>query len=948
MAQTGNRSRRTKVSAAEKRRADLLEGAERRRVEIATELESSQQVLTRARAFTRKYDGVTVERAESQSFWNDLLSVFGIDRRAVGAEYERPARRRDTGGSGRIDVLWPGVLLAEHKSAGKDFDSAMAQADAYELAENDRPRLTMVCDFRRFRLRDNHTGRSTEFPLSTFPDNLGWFGPLVHDELTDLATQRPVDVQAAERMADLHDEIKAAGYVGHDLRVLMTRVLFCFFADDARIWPHGKFDSYMRSAPPAFAGAALAQLFTVLNTPPALRSTMIPESLKVFPYVNGGLFAENLPVSNLNEDLLETLIATSEDVDWAAVSPAVFGAMFQGVMDGVERHDLGAHYTSEENILRVIEPLFLDELYQEVEDAMTIPALERIWQRIATLRFLDPAAGCGNFLVVAYRELRRVERHLMAKIRDLAKLDTRYHQRYPWAVGQRYLDSSAATRLSVSQFYGIEIDEWPAKIAQVAMWLTDHLANMELEEQFGGQQTRLPLVDTAHINVGNALRLDWNELLGDNRADYVFGNPPFLGHKERDRSQNDDMALVWGKTKNSGALDYVSCWFKKAADYINTTTGRVAFVSTNSISQGEQPAVLWRYLYDHDMHTDFAHRPFSWTNEARVKAAVHVVITGFSQGKKSKKKPLWSYPDIYSTGVRSDVATINAYLVAGEEILVSNRRSPLSPGAQPMSFGSMANDDGNLIVKAADLEAVLNDPIAAKYLRRYVGSKEVINGLERYCLWLEEASPSDLRASRIIVERVNANRLYRESSRRLPTVALAGIPALFGEIRQPTSDYVALPRTSSRNRHYVPLLFLPADVIASDQLLTVDGGTPYTFGVLQSRVFQLWNATVSGRYKSDPRPSAEVTYNNFPWPDDQSKVSAVEAAVKEILQKRAAYPEATLADLYGYGSMPAELLKAHRDLDRVVLRQYGLRPSISDEDLLAVLFERYRLLRDSY
>lgn len=934
------------VSAAEKRRTEILARAEQRRHQIAVELDTSQEVLAKARAFTRKYDGISVERAESQSFWNDLLSVFGIDRRAVGAEFERVTKRTDTGGTGRIDVFWPNVLLAEHKSLGRDFASALAQADAYEIAEPERPRLTVVCDFARFLVRDNHTGRSTEFALNEFPDKLGWFGPLVHDELTELAVQRPVDVKAAEKMADLHDELRAAGYTGHALRVLMTRLLFCFFADDARIWAHGKLDAYLRSAPPQFAGAALAQLFEVLNTPLAKRSGMLDPALAAFPYVNGGLFAESLPISNLSPALLEALISTSEDVDWAVVSPAVFGAMFQGVMDDVERHDLGAHYTSEENILRLIEPLFLDGVYQAIEDATSVPALEKVWQRMASMRFLDPAAGCGNFLVVSYRELRRAERHLMDKLRSLASDDKRYSEKYPWVSGQRYLDTSAATRLSVEQFFGIEIDEWPAQIAQVAMWLTDHLANMELEEQFGGYQTRLPLVDTAHITVGNSLRLDWREVLGDERVTHIIGNPPFIGRHMRHSAQNDDMKMIWGKTRGAGNIDYVTCWFKKAADFIEGTDIRVAFVSTNSISQGEQPPVLWGYMYSKGVHIDFAHQSFNWTNEARGKAAVHVVITGFSHGEKAGKKPLWVYPDINKPGVKHLVDVINPYLAGAAEVLIESRSKPLVPNAQKMRFGSMPHDGGFLLLSPEEAEEVRHtDPVAAKYLHPLIGAVELIQSKERWCLWLGGAEPQEVRNSRVIQERAAQVRAARLGSPDPSAVAAAATPTLFKYNRQPKARYLAVPSVSSERRAYLPLDFREPTVIASNLLLTIDEATLTTFGVMASRVFTAWNRAVSGRLKSDCRISAEVTYNNFPWPEftaDQS--AAVETAAQGVLDARAAHPDASLADLYDPLAMPPDLVKAHRELDRVLLAVMGLKPSVTDAEILAVLFERYRKL----
>jgi hypothetical protein len=931
-----------RITAAERRRADLLERAEKRRHEIAVALDSSQEVLARARAFTRKYEGVTAERAEAQSFWNDLLAVFEINRRAVGALFDHPARRVDTGGNGFVDFFWPGVLLAEHKSAGKDFTSALAQADAYELSPGEAPRLTVVCDFARFLLRDNHTGRSIEFDLKDFPNRLGWFGPLVKDELTELAPQRPVDVKAAETMAGLHDELRAAGYSGHNLRVLMTRLLFCFFADDAQIWPHGKFDSYLRATPAALAGPALAQLFDVLNTPVAERSSLLDASLATFPYVNGGLFAEVLPIVSLSQELLDVLIPASEDIDWSAVSPAVFGAMFQGVMDAQERRDLGAHYTSEENILRVIEPLFLDDLYGRIEGATTVPELEAIWEEMSQMVLLDPAAGCGNFLVVAYRELRRAERRLMDRLRELARDDARYAKRFPWVSGQRYIDSSAASRLSVSQFHGFEIEEWPAQIALVAMWLTDHLANMELEEQFGGHQTRLPLLESARVVVGNALRLDWLEAMGV-QATHVIGNPPFLGRHLRDDEQNTDMQLIWGKTRGAGNIDYVTCWFKKAADYVDGTDTRVALVATNSISQGEQPAVLWSYLYDADMHIDFAHRPFNWTNEARGRAAVHVVIVGFSQGRKGGTKTIWEYPDINAAGIPIEVETINPYLAGGPEILVSSRTRPLVSSAQQMRFGSMPHDGGHLLLSPAEAAEVReNDPIAAPYLRPLIGAQELIQGRERWCLWLPDASPEDIRRSPSIRERAAEVKAVRLASPDPSAVSAAATPTLFKYDRQPKSRYLAVPRVSSERREYLPLAFREPIVIATDALLTIDEATTATFALMASKVFTVWNKSVSGRLKSDCRISAEITYNNFPWAAmTDAQRSELEAAAQGVLDARAAHPTATLADLYDPLSMPKDLTLAHRRLDRTVMSLYGLGSAATDADVLTALFARY-------
>lgn len=931
-------------TAAERRLTELLERAEKRRHEIAVALDSSQEALAKAREFTRSYEGISGERSEAQSFWNDFLQVFSIRRRDVGAEFEYGARRADTGNIGGVDFFWPGVMLVEHKSRGKDFADALEQADRYEIPGDLRPRLTVVCDFARLFVRDNHTGRSTEFDLKELPNHLGWFGPLVHDELTELAPQRPVDVHAAETMSDLHDALRASGYSGHQLRVLMTRLLFCFFADDAQIWPHGQFDRYLRGAPAAYAGPALSQLFYVLNTEPSKREAMLGPSVAIFPYVNGGLFEERLPIPSLSQELLDVLIPASEDIDWSAVSPAVFGAMFQGVMDSVERRDLGAHYTSEQNILRVIEPLFLDDLYRRIDEAGSVPQLEALWNEMAAMRFLDPAAGCGNFLVVAYRELRRAERHLMQRLKVLAQDDDRYMKRHPWVSGQRYIDSAVATRLSVSQFYGIEIDEWPARIAQVAMWLTDHLANMELEEQFGGHQTRLPLIDTAHIVIGNALRIDWEEVLGGDRANYVFGNPPFVGRRLRSDEQHADMSMIWKGLRGAGDLDYVACWFKVAAEYINGSDSRVAFVSTNSLSQGEQPAVLWKVLTGLDMHIDFAHRPFNWTNEASGQAAVHVVITGFSQGKKEAHKPLWVYPSQRGSGELRTTPSINPYLLPGEMVIVGSRRAPLAAEMPVATYGSMPIENGHLVVSAQEaLELQTSDSVAASLLRRYVGTRELLYDEPRYCLWLDGADPSDLRKSQFIRKRVADVQAFRQGSSRAATRALANTPTLFGERRQPNSNYLAIPKVSSQRREYLPITILTANVISSGSLILVANGNQLVaFGILSSRLMSVWNATVSGRMKSDYQFSIEITYNNFPWLDvDATHRAAIEGASRKVLEVRQAFPTSTLADLYDPLSMPPALARAHLDLDRAALRGYGLKQSLSDEELLAALFKRH-------
>lgn len=939
-------SRTTKVTAADARRRQLFETAEQRRLEVAEALSTSEERLRATSAFVTRWTSVSRERAESQSFWNDLFAVLGLDRFAEGVIFEHPVTRAGSGGRGYIDVFWPGRILVEQKSLGRDLEAALAQADDYVLPDEDQPRLTVACDFDRFVIRDNHTQRSGSFPLAKLPKNIGWFGPLILDEVRELKAQAPVDVHAAEATALIHDQLRAAGYEGHELRLLMTRLVFCFFANDTGIWPAGAFERYLRSLPLTFTGAALAQLFQVLNTPVAQRQASLDPALAVFPYVNGGLFADPLPFASFTPELAELLVTTSEDNDWSAVSPAVFGAMFQGVMDADERHNLGAHYTSEENIRRVIDPLFLDDLYTRAEAATTVAACEKLWAELATLRFLDPAAGCGNFLVVAYRELRRLEKYLMSKLKAIAATDPgRWGGKYPWAFGQRTLDFGILTRLDVGQFYGIEIDEWPAEIARVAMWLTDHLANMELEAEFGGHQARLPLKSSVQMTVGNALRIDWSDVLPASECSYVFGNPPFLGHKERSQEQASDMSLIWGK--GAGRLDYVTCWFKKAADYIEGASSRAAFVATSSISQGVQPQLLWSYLEPKGFFIDFAHQDFQWTNEARGKAAVQVVIVGFSATEPRGRLPLWSYDAGANTGVLNQHDVINGYLVGAPRVLVQPRRSPIVETMPRARYGSMPIDKGQLVVSASDAANLRSkDAVAAALLRPYLGGEEVLHGGERYCLWLPDAEPKVLRASSFVMNRIEAVRRFRSESGRTATQALADTPALFGEIRQPSARYLAIPKVSTGRRRALPVAILAREDIASGSLLTVEADDLETpLGLLASRMFWVWHTTVSGRLGPSSMVSVELTYNNFPWPEltEETREGVAEAA-KAVLAARAAHTNASLADLYDPLAMPADLVKAHKALDRVVMGLYGLKAAATDSAILEVLFSRYAAL----
>lgn len=903
---------------------------------------SWNQIRKDAAAFAARWADETDEAAEAQSFWTEFLALFGVDRKRV-AVFEKRAERLSTGGRGRIDVFWPGVLIAEHKSAGKDLNAAEEQALDYldSIDQDSFPGLLVVSDFARMRVTDLGGDRiAYEFPLQDLVTEIDRFGYLAgySGRQLEQAREHEVDIAAARLMGSLYESISKTGFTEHETSVFLVRMLFTLFGDDTGLWEKSLFLEFLetRTQPDGSdLGPQLALLFQTLDRPEDGRAPTLDELLARFPYVNGGLFADRLDIPSFNGDIRQVLIDCCH-IDWGSIVPAIFGSLFQSVKSKEDRRLLGEHYTSEENILKVIGPLFLDDLRANYEKSFNdVKKLQRLRDRLGVMKFLDPACGCGNFLVIAYREMRQLELDILGRLVDLT------------GQSQLALDATLGLRVSPSQFYGIEYEEWPARIAETAMFLIDHQANQVLARRFGQAPDRLPISTNATIVQANALRTSWSDVVrGFDSNTMVMGNPPFLGHAMRDASQHEDMELVWGGIKNAGALDYASCWFKQAAETLDGTGARAAFVSTNSLSQGEQPAVMWRYLYGKDFHIDFAHRSFNWTNEARGTAAVHVVIIGFSQGVKPSFKRLWVYDNIHKPGIETQVPVINAYLADAQEVLVTGRRSPISPSVQPMLFGSMANDGGNLIVSAEDAERLTtSDAVAAQYLRPFLGAAELIQGKTRYCLWLVDAKPGDLRSSPFIRERLAAVRAVRESSNRAATQKLAAAPALFGENRQPTTIYMMVPRVSSSTRKYIPIALFDPSVIASDAALTVAQASLETFGILASRVFTAWNETVSGRLKSDFRVSAEVTYNNFPFPaPSEEQRTAIERAAQGVLDARAAHPDSTLADLYDPLSMPRDLLDAHRVLDRAVLAAYGL-PSDSDSTtILGHLFRLYEQL----
>jgi hypothetical protein len=873
------------------------------------------------------------EDAEAKSFWDGFFNVFGITRRRV-ASFEAPVKK-DDGHGGFIDLLWRGVLLVEHKSRGKDLDRAARQAFDYfpGLKERDLPRYVLISDFARFRIYDLDNKEQHDFNLADLSKNIKLFGFIAGYQTRSFGQQDPVNILAAEKLGKLHDLLKSSGYDGHPLEVLLVRILFCMFAEDTALFERCQFQDYLeqRTAEDGSdLGMHLAKLFQVLDTAPERRSSALDEQLAVFPYVNGQLFGETLPISDCTRQMREALLDCCA-LDWSRISPAIFGSLFQSIMDTTARRNLGAHYTSETNILKLIHPLFLDELWAEFHKVKrNRNQLFEFLKKLAHLTFFDPACGCGNFLVIAYRELRLLELEVLRHVRQSDQL---------------MLDVFQLIGVNVDQFHGIEIEEWPARIAEVALWLTDHQMNLKVSEEFGQYYARLPLKKAPHIVHGNALRIGWNEVVPAYRLSYLLGNPPFVGKKEQSAVQKADLQYVFTDMKGAGTLDFVTCWYRKTADYVSENPNiRAALVSTNSITQGEQVGILWPDLFRRGIRIHFAHRTFQWNNEARGKAAVHCVIVGFGVQDVTEKW-LFDYDTPQSEPHAIKSANINPYLVDGPNVVAEKRTKPIFATFE-INKGSEATDFGHLIFTPEERQLLITtEPDAEKWLKRFVGGEELINGIERWCLWLVGISPNELKKMPTVLKRVELVRDARLASGKARTREWADKPTLFSENRQPDCKYLAIPKVSSERRSFIPIDFLSQDYIASGSLLVVPHATNYHFGILTSTMHNAWMRAVCGRMKSDYQYSAGIVYNNFPWPEPTDKQqAAIEAAAQVLLVARAKFSTSTLADLYDPLTMPPELVKAHQALDRAVDAAYGKTVFKTEAERVAFLFERYQVL----
>ena len=891
---------------------------------------SWNEIKDRAIAFSKEWSDTQNEEADAKPFLEAFLNVFGIARKRVSTFEHRVKKLNE--GDGYIDLLWKGMILIEMKSLGKNLDKAFIQAKDYlhGLKEHELPKYILVSDFYHFRLFDTEDGTSKEFLLPDLVKNVQHFGFIAGYQKKIYKEQDPVNIKAAELMGKLHDRLKEIGYDGHPLEVYLVRILFCLFAEDTTIFEVQQFQDYIvqrTHEDGSDLASKIQELFQVLNTPKEKRYKNLDEQLNAFQYVNGKLFEEILPSASFDAKMRQSLLECCY-LDWSKISPAIFGSMFQSVMNPVERRNLGAHYTSEKNILKLIKPLFLDALWEEFESVKgNRGRLQEFHKKISLLKFLDPACGCGNFLVITYRELRLLE---IAILRILYK-------------NQLATSIESIIWLDVDMMAGIEYEEFPARIAEVAMWLIDHQMNMLISAEFGQYFVRLPLKKAANIVNGNAIQLQWEQIIPSIDLSYILGNPPFIGYAWQNQEQKQDLTTVFVGIKGTGVLDYVTAWYVKAAMFIQNTKIKVAFVSTNSITQGEQAGILWDVLFSrYAIKIHFAHRTFSWKNEAKGNAAVHVVIVGFANFDTSTKT-IFEYMDIKGEPHEIKAKNINPYLVDAKDVILSKQSKPICD-VPIMNRGSDAIDDGNLLLNQNERDLLIAEyPKCESYIKPFLMGKEFLNNIPRYCLWLKDADLTEVKKFDLIYKRIQKVKIFRENSRRPQTLKAAKFPYLFGEERQSTSDYLAIPKVSSESREYIPIAFCSKDIISGDKLFNVSNATLFHFGIITSKMHMAWMRATCGRLESRYSYSNTIVYNNYPWPENPNKnqIQQIKEKAQKILDVRASFPNNSLADLYDPITMPPALTKVHDELDKAVDLAYRPQPFISEAKRMEFLFELY-------
>ena len=888
-----------------------------------------------AKEFAEYWKDKGYEKGESQKFWLSLLSdILGVEHTEQFISFEDQVHLDHTS---FIDGYIPTTkVLIEQKSSNKDLYKPIKQSDGSllnpfqqakryitELPLSKHPRWVVTCNFQKFCVYDMErpNGEPQEILLKDLEKEYYRLSFLVDTGNEHLKKEMEVSIQAGEIVGLLYDAFlnqyidKTSEETLKSLNMLCVRLVFCLYAEDAGVFPkHNMFLDYLSHFETGRMRKALIELFEVLDTKPEDRDPYLEPELSAFPYVNGGLFAnEHIEIPNFTEDIRELLLTkASEEFDWSEISPTIFGAVFESTLNPETRRSGGMHYTSIENIHKVIDPLFMDELNNEFQSIKQLPQnknrdkkLSDFQSKISSLNFLDPACGSGNFLTETYISLRKLENEVL-------------HELYK---GQITIgEITNPIRVSIKQFYGIEINDFAVTVAKTALWIAESQMLKKTENIVHMDLDFLPLKTYVNIVEANALHIDWNEVISKDNLNYIMGNPPFVGARLMSQAQKDDMILVFGdKWKNVGNLDYVSCWYKKATDYMQGTNICTALVSTNSITQGEQVPILWKPLFKQGIHIDFAHRTFRWDSEASIKAHVHCVIVGFSYTNKPKR--------LYSSERMQYVNNINAYLIDAPDVFISSRKTPIQ-NVPKMDFGSMPNDGGALCdYSNEDKNAIVKEyPASEKFFKKFLGATEFLHNKTRWCLWLKNISPADIKHVPPVLSAVQNVKDMRESSNREATRKLADTPYLFGEIRQPETNYLIIPCHSSEKRKYIPIGFVSSDIICSNANMLIANASLFTFGIMCSNVHNAWMRVVCGRLEMRYRYSNTIVYNNFPYctPTDEQKTK-IEKTAQAILDARALYPECSLADLYDELTMPPELRKAHQDNDRAVMDAYGFR-----------------------
>ena len=918
---------------------------------------TEKQQKKAAKEFAEYWKDKGYEKGQSQKFWIDLLqNVYGVENATHFISFEDQVHIDKS--TGFIDgYIESTKVMIEQKSLGKDLRKAIKQSDGtflnpfqqakryiVELPVDKHPRWVITCNFSEFLIYDMNkpNGEPEQILLKDLPKEYYRLQFLVDTGNENLKKEMEISLKAGDLVGKLYDAIlkqyknPESEETLKSLNMLCVRLVFCLYAEDAGIFgQHEMFGDYLKQFQPKQVREEIIKLFRVLDTKPEDRDPYMEDDLAAFPYVNGGLFAdENIEIPRFTEEIVDLLVnKASAGFDWSEISPTIFGAVFESTLNPETRRSGGMHYTSLENIHKVIDPLFLDELKAELEEIKALKVaktraqrLQEYRKKLSQLTFLDPAAGSGNFLTETYISLRRLEN------------DALYEEHR----GQMMLGGEGEynpIQVSIGQFYGIEINDFAVTVAKTALWIAESQMMQETEKLMQINLNFLPLKSYANIVEGNALRIDWESVVPKEKLNYIMGNPPFVGARLMNTIQKDDVLSIFDGVKNNGNLDYVSCWYKKAADMMTGTEIRTALVSTNSITQGEQVAILWKNLFEHGVHIDFAYRTFRWDSEASLKAHVHCVIVGFSKASNQKPKR------IFDGGSVKIAKNINGYLIEADNIVIESRTNPICK-VNTIRMGNQPIDDGNYIFTEEEMaEFIRIEPKSKPYFHLFYGSREFINRIPRYCLWLGDCSPKELHSMPECMKRIENVRQFRLSSKRASTLRLADTPTRFQTENMPTTNYIVIPEVSSQNRRYVPMGFMTPDIMCSNKVRLIPNATLYHFGVLTSNVHMAWMRTVCGRLKSDYDYSIKIVYNNFPWcnptPEQKAKI---EKTAQAILDARALYPDCSLADLYDETTMPPELRKAHQANDFAVMAAYGFDRKITESECVAELMKRYQEL----